>query len=205
MFSYLPEYESIPHSPRHFHHSVFVSYDTMPRAPGIRTQPLPLATPAGTTSPAHLEGGLFPLNILDGIPTAQTTALRSITLTTPVHLHAPDAHIAVVHSNSPGQRTSGLEMVYFLQSLVWQPVNLQTTFDRLSRAMRAQVEMAFMRRVGHSLNAGVEYWDQSTPGQRAYSSVVGYDVLLGNDEIWGFERVSLEGCSVIHLDRNSSR
>lgn len=37
------------------------------------------------------------------------------------------------------------------------------------------------------------------------SAVAGHGLMLGNDEVWIFESVSLEGYSVIHLARSTSR
>ncbi len=148
---------------------------------------------------AHLENELFPLNLLQEPPATRHATLQSVTLSTPIHVHTPAAHIGVVHGDVAGERTSALELIQFLHSLVLQPVNLQTTYDLLPHDTRMQVAMAFVQRVGYPPN---------TPGQhiilapQPHGSIIGYDLLLGNNEVWGFEHVSFEGYSVIHLDRN---
>lgn len=172
----------------------------MLHAPKIQTVPLPLVTTPTATSPPSVEvDGVFPLNILEGHPTSQSTALHSIVLTTPVHVHTPVAHIGtVVHDGHVlGQRISALELTEFLQAFVWQPIDLPmnssaTTSERSNRLVELAPSRPFEKQDLHSLASHLR------------GGVVGYDLLLGNFEIWGFESLSVEGNSVIHLSGNPS-
>lgn len=79
-------------------------------------------------------------------------------------------------------------------------------YTTVSEEIKAQVEMVFWQRTGYALRLPQSQdSDSLTPTQLYGGGVVGYDLLLGNDEVWGFESVSFEGYSVIHLASNTSR
>lgn len=93
----------------------------MPGAP--RMQIVPLPSPLTTTTSPALEDKLFPLDILlDIAHTQQVTILRSIILTTPVHVHGPITHLGMVHSDEPGQTVNALDVIGCLRAAFSQPV-----------------------------------------------------------------------------------
>ncbi len=156
-----------------------------------------------TRSP--LEDGLFPISIYQEPPTTLHATLRSIILTTPIHVHTPVAHIGVVHGGATGECTNALELMQFVQSLVSQPVNLPINYDILPQDMRVQVDVAFAQRIGCSQCSSDSQNQHLSSALWPGDNIIGSDLLLGNDEVWGFERVSFEGYSVLHLAKNSPR
>lgn len=59
-------------------------------------------------------------------------------------------------------------------------------------------EMSFTQHVALS-SVATENQNRSTSGQRSEGISIGYNLLLGNDEVWGLETMSFEGYGVVHL------
>ncbi len=167
--------------------------------------PLPSTTSIVVYPCLYLEEGIFPLNILQKPSTSHCAALRSVALTTPIHIHTPGAHMGEICGEVIGQCTNALELVQFLHSLVSQPADLPTTYDLLPHHMKAQVDITFAQRVGCSSTSSDRPDQRPMSALQPRDNIVGLDLLLGNNEVWGFEHVSFEGYSVIHLDRNPSQ
>ncbi len=121
------------------------------------------------------EAGFLPVNLLEDLLIPQKTILRSIVLTTPIHVHASVAHIGSILGDWAGQRINALKVTRWLQGIIWQPVNLHTTYVWLPEKMKKQVKMAFMQRIGHSQNTA-ESWDHIISTQQSHGGPVGYAV-----------------------------
>lgn len=104
----------------------------LPAAPQTRTVPLPSPTPTATSP--NTDDSLFPLNLLQVLQVTQEPTLRSIILTTPVHVHLPCSHIALVYGDVPGQRVNALELIHCLRI-----ISSQTT-----QRTHTQVEITYM-------------------------------------------------------------
>lgn len=145
------------------------------------------------------EDYLFPINILSHLTPEQQEKLRAITLTSPIHIHTPVAHIGVFYGNFAGQRLNALDLLVHLQSIAEKPVSFLSTYSRLSQAMKTEVEMAFARRNGESPNTFIS-WERFVTGQDSNCGPVGYDLLLGNGVIWGVDVCPHgESYSVVHV------
>lgn len=120
-----------------------------------------------------------------------------------VHIHTPSAHIGTVHGSFPGQIIPALDLFLFLQELAGRSLEFKPTYTSLSRAMQTKVNRAYRHRsTALDLNhdAG-EIWDHFSKGVHIQHGrgPLGIDLLLGNNEVWGFEPCSYKGYSVIHL------
>lgn len=70
----------------------------------------------------------------------------------------------------------------------------------LSGKMKALVKGAFMNRNGNTLAARIAGENFVTRGTSDLNSgLIGQDILLGNNEVWGCEAVSFCGYSILHL------
>lgn len=71
-------------------------------------------------------------------------------------------------------------------------------YNHLPQTMKAKVRRSFLLRMESSSNA-MTYWNEFIAGGQADCRPIGLDLLLGNEEVWGFEGASFEGYSVIHI------
>lgn len=129
---------------------------------------------------------MFPLNILRDLSFSQQTTLRSISFTTPVHVHTPVAHIGIIYGDLPGEKVNGMELIRCLReshSLVSQQTGMQS-------------EMPFTQPVALLL-CTIKCHSPSTPDQQSGDGSV--NPLLENVKIWGLEPISFGGYSVVHL------
>lgn len=126
---------------------------------------------------------MFPLNILRDLPVSQQTTLRSISLTTPVHVHTPIAHIGMICGDIPGEKVNGMELIRCLRE----------AHSLVSRETGMQGAISFTQPVAPWLY-GIEYQNPHTPDQQS-----GSGPLLENVKIWGLEPMSFGGYSVVHL------
>lgn len=170
-----------------------------PPAPQTYTKPLPPEDSTTSMTTVYLEDYLFPISILSHLSPEQRKKLRAIPLTSPIHIHAPIAHIGTFYGDFSGQKINALDLFICLQSISEKPVSFLSTYSGLSQVMKSEVEMAFIRRNGESSNA-VTSWERFVSGQDPDHGPVGYDLLLGNGVIWGIEVFSHGGSySVVHV------
>ncbi|KAF9449796.1 hypothetical protein P691DRAFT_851158 [Macrolepiota fuliginosa MF-IS2] len=154
----------------------------------------PRSLPVLTTTPVstvHSEDILsFPLKICSD-PTSYTQIkLRAIVLTSPVHIHAPEMHIGAFYGGLTGQSIGALDIFFWLQSVAKKPVDFYASFSQSPPELKAGIKTAFMLRCGHTSHTA-ETWETFISGKCPDGGPLGYDLLLGNNEIWGFEGVSL--------------
>lgn len=169
-----------------------------PGAPRIHSVPLPLLASA-VTSPHNREASdIYPLEIRSSLPFAKKIELQTIVLTPPVHIHTPHAHIGTIFGNTPGERLYALDIFSQLQAMISQKLDYHMTYSQLPSTMKIEVEAAFMRRRGQSLDA-VTSWREFLSGRPSPAGPISYDLLLGHHAIWGFESYCIGGYSVVHL------
>lgn len=170
-------------------------------APRVATIPLPPDRPTTTNSFAN---DLYPLQISADATFPRQLRLSTIRLKTPVHIHTPFAHIGILDlSHASGGDITALDTYLYLHTMIKKPIDYDATFAPLPQELQTLVKNAFFRR-----NASVPPRDSVTSWQRfllrntSYSGVggpAGYDLLLGNDQVWGFEGCSQSGISIMHV------
>lgn len=164
----------------------------------MRTLPFPSSTsiPIQPT-PCDLDD-LYPINILSSPPRSKEIELETMVLTYPIHIHTPQSHIGTIHSSSSSQKIDAVDLFRFLQTFARGPLDAHANYSELPQQMKAEVEVAFMRRNGQS-SSTVSIWETFALGQPTHNGPTGEDLLLGNADIWGMEGRSIFGYSIIHL------
>ncbi|KAF9449415.1 hypothetical protein P691DRAFT_791139 [Macrolepiota fuliginosa MF-IS2] len=168
-----------------------------PDAPRLLT--LSLSPPPNFSVPLE---ETYPLRLLSDLTTTQRDRLETIELTSPIHVHTSVCHIGTIMSS---EAVNALGVFEYLQEEVIQPLDFDPTYSQLSQGMKGKVGAAFIDRCRGSSNVAVTtIWKCFASGQPVHSHCVpsGYDLLLGNGKVWGFESRSLGGYSVVHLDGN---
>ncbi|KAF5363811.1 hypothetical protein D9756_000040 [Leucocoprinus leucothites] len=158
--------------------------------------------PLNDTENAHilynaLTDDLYPIG-LSTISVARQLELDTIVLATPVHVHTPTTHIGLIHGVVVGQPMSALDTVLTLQALLHQPIHT-AVYGQLTPRLRELVRRAFLERNLDARSSAAITWDSYVSGRSPSNGLTGCDLLLGCTEIWGIERVSLGGYSVVHL------
>ncbi|KAJ3575706.1 hypothetical protein NP233_g911 [Leucocoprinus birnbaumii] len=169
-----------------------------PGAPRITTVPLP-ASPGNTSSSPEPE--LFPLSLLAPLTQVTMDQLRAIFLITPIHLHVlidQVIHLGTFNGEYPGETYSALDLFTALHSLTTQSMDLHLTFTCLPQDIRDKVRTAFLSR-NHRHAGAVNIWEQFAFGQRLLGGPTGHDLLMGKNDIWGFEDSAFDGHSIVHL------
>lgn len=146
----------------------------------------------------NLADDFYPLEIRPSLPLSKQLGLQTIVLTPPIHIHTPQAHIGTVFGNAPGEILYALDVFSHFQAMVSQKLDYHMTYSRLPSIMKTEVEAAFMRRRGQSLDA-VTSWEEFLSGRPSPGGPLSYDLFLGNNAIWGFENYYIGGYSVVHL------
>jgi len=172
-------------------------HQTPPNAPRILT--LSLSSLPNLNISVPLED-TYPFHLLSDLTTTQRGRLGTIELMSPIHVHTPASHIGTIMST---ETVNALDAFEHLQEEAIRPLDFHTTYSGLSRDMKEKVGTAFMGRYEGSSNVAVAaVWKRFASGRPTHSlrTPNGYDLLLGNGEVWGFEGRSLGGYSVVHLD-----
>ncbi|KAJ3556739.1 hypothetical protein NP233_g11910 [Leucocoprinus birnbaumii] len=176
----------------------FLSPGHCPGAPLTRTTQLPDTPYAGSSMDAV---EFLPLSLSAPLTASQTNLLRRIPLVSPVHLHVlvnSVTHFGTFYGEVPGEQVSALDLFIALRSLSSQPLCYQNAYYQLSETLKSGIRSTFLARNGHKSNA-YRLFQQFTSGHQPYGGPTGHDFLLGKQDIWGFESVSLDGHGIVHL------
>lgn len=155
-------------------------------------------TPTGAQPTTYDADTFYPIGILSNLPPAKKIKLGALILTSPIHIHTPQAHIGTIHSLDPGENINALDLFHSLQVLMRSPLDVHVTYSQLPEQMKAEVKAAFMRRNGQSLSSAM-VWEAFILGQPTRGGPTWQELLLGNNNIWGVEEQSVLGYSVLHL------
>ncbi|KXN88014.1 hypothetical protein AN958_07397 [Leucoagaricus sp. SymC.cos] len=169
-----------------------------PHAPRVHAAPLPgRDTITMMQSPSPSSTGTYPIN-LENVTIGQQIELEEITLTAPVHIHTPTAHVGLIYGSLPGQTMTSLDVVMFLRQLSQATID-RNVYAQLSPEVKVRVKAAFIQRRGSTALNTTVIWDDFMGGRNVSNGPIGRDLLSGATEVWGVENVSFGGFSVIHL------
>lgn len=77
--------------------------------------------------------------------------LETMVLTCPVHIHTPRAYIDTIHGSHPSQSVNGLDLFRSLAALTRRPLDFHAIYSQLSQQVKAEIEVAFIHRIGRSI------------------------------------------------------
>ncbi|KAJ3560486.1 hypothetical protein NP233_g10810 [Leucocoprinus birnbaumii] len=141
---------------------------------------------------------LFPIAI-DNITISQQVKLREIVLECPVHIHTPAAHIGFITTGHTGQRIHAFDAALTLKTLNW-PIDI-AEYSGLHLGPEKQMKNACREchKRGGFYSEVVACNHYASRNSATSDLTLGRDSTLGNVDIWGLERISMGGYSVIHI------